>query len=282
LAVLPSELSDYCSAHPIVAMTVLPQLVCVCVCALLPTVAIAGVPVNERFEGLIRHEESRRKGLPLIMQLVRVLDAEVIKYYLDQRGTADLNATTSDGTSAVWHAALGMKKETIEVLAEYGADLSVQKKKSGLTPLMVASMNGDEDCVAALLKAGADIDQKANSAGGTAMALALQSGHVQTAQQLLDAGSKIDLSAHAWKMVIRLSLRQKEEVREAARLAFIREAIEDDPTNKEIYETLEFAANVAEHVDKKGKAIDTDPDFDEPWEDQQETARLAPPDKDEL
>eukprot|EP00419_Tripos_fusus_P030707 CAMPEP_0172762774 /NCGR_PEP_ID=MMETSP1074-20121228/174141_1 /TAXON_ID=2916 /ORGANISM="Ceratium fusus, Strain PA161109" /LENGTH=264 /DNA_ID=CAMNT_0013597233 /DNA_START=83 /DNA_END=877 /DNA_ORIENTATION=+ len=259
------------------------QLVCACVCVIFLTAASAEVPVSERFEGLIQNEEDRRKGLPLIMQLVRVHDAEVIKYYLDQKGTEDINATTSDGTSAIWHAALGMKKDTVAVLAEYGADLHVQKKKSGLTPLMVAAMNGDEGCVGALLKAGVDMDQTATSAGGTAMALALQSGHVQSAQQLLDGGSKIDLSTHAWKMVVRLSLKKKEEVAEAARLAFIRDAIVDNPTNKDIYETLEFASQVAATAEKKGKVVDNDPDFDEPWGDEKETAQLAaPPGKDEL
>jgi len=264
-------------------MTVGPQLVCACIFALLPAGAAAGDPEIDRFERLIQHEEDRRKRqLPLIIQLARVQDADVIRYYLDnQGGTANINVTTSDGTTAIWHATMNMKKEVVALLAEYGANLHVQKKKSGLTPLMLAAMNGDDGCLDTLLKAGVDIDQKATPAGATAMALALQGGQVSSAQKLLDAGSKIDLSAHAWKMVVRLALHKKDQDREAATLAFIKGSI-DDQRNKDILETLEYASEVASSADKKG-IMDNDPDFDEPWEDQLETAKLeAPSEKDEL
>merc|ERR1712008_544082 len=147
-------------------------------------------------------------------------------------GTADINVTIPDGTSAIWHAAQGQKKDVVELLAQYGANLHMQKKKSGLTELMLAAMNGDEGCISTLLKAGVDKDQTATPAGATAMALALQGGQVPSAQQLLDAGSKIDLSKHPWKMVIRLALHKKEEVREAATLAFVRDAIANDSKNQ--------------------------------------------------
>merc|ERR1712008_205654 len=202
-------------------------------------------------------------------------------------GTADINVTIPDGTSAIWHAAQGQKKDVVELLAQYGANLHMQKKKSGLTELMLAAMNGDEGCISTLLKAGVDKDQTATPAGATAMALALQGGQVPSAQQLLDAGSKIDLSKHAWKMVIRLALHKKEEVREAATLAFVRDAIANDSKNQDIYDTLEWAAELAAKQDKipnvMGDVMGDDPDFDEPWEDSKETAQLAAPsEKDEL
>jgi hypothetical protein len=144
-------------------------------------------------------------------------------------------------------------------------------------------MNGDEGCISTLLEAGVDKDQTATPAGATAMALALQGSQVPSAQQLLDAGSKIDLSKHAWKMVIRLALHKKEEVREAATLAFVRDAIANDSKNKDIYETLEWAAQLAAKQGEAPKVMDDDPDFDAPWEDSKETAELAAPsEKDEL
>jgi hypothetical protein len=109
-------------------MAVGSQLVCACLCALL-TGAIAEDPDTARFERLIKYEEDHKKQLPLIIQLVRVHDADVIKYYLDHKGTADINATISDGTSAIWHAAQGQKKDVVALLAQYGANLHVQKKE---------------------------------------------------------------------------------------------------------------------------------------------------------
>lgn len=98
---------------------------------------------------------------------------------------ADVNATTSDGRTAVQEAAKIGATEIVELLFKYGADLDLSPTEYADTPLISAAAKGHTATVKALLAAGANV-RAAQSGGWTALHYALLNKSSEMACMILE------------------------------------------------------------------------------------------------
>ncbi|CAM9232170.1 unnamed protein product [Ectocarpus fasciculatus] len=98
---------------------------------------------------------------------------------------ADVEATDSGGATALQHAAMLGKTESIDVLVEHGASVD-SVDVDGMSALHWASVEGHGEAIVALLRHGADIDA-ADAAGRTPLhrACAVDDTHTTEAAELL-------------------------------------------------------------------------------------------------
>ncbi|CAI8024844.1 Ankyrin repeat and SAM domain-containing protein 3 [Geodia barretti] len=102
---------------------------------------------------------------------------ESICYFLIQNG-AKIDPQDETGCTALFHAVRQGHQTASQLLLESGANLEIREKVNGLTPLMVAALEGDEIIVDVLIACGASLQQK-NNEGLTARSLALNNNHVR-------------------------------------------------------------------------------------------------------
>ena len=67
--------------------------------------------------------------------------------------------------------------------------MNTQRKTDGITPLIMAALNGHIKIVKLLVEANADINAK-NTSGVTALMAATQNGHTAIAELLREYGAK--------------------------------------------------------------------------------------------
>src|SRR5579864_2990198 len=115
-------------------------------------------------------------------------DGQAVRSLIDQK--ADVNAAQGDGMTALHWAAFKDDLETVQVLLQAGANVKATTRNGALTPLIMASRNGNAAMIAALLKAGSDVNT-ATADGMTALMAAAVSGNVEAAKVLLDHGANI-------------------------------------------------------------------------------------------
>ena len=128
--------------------------------------------------------------------------ADAVKALLE--AGADVDAKTSDGTTALIVAAYGMFKtppetpkaaargghaDTVKALLEAGADVDA-KTSNGTTALIAAA--DFADAVKMLLEAGADVDAKDEPLGETALMWAVGLGDADAFKALLEAGAEVN------------------------------------------------------------------------------------------
>jgi len=99
----------------------------------------------------------------------------------------DVNASQSDGATALHWAAYHRDASLAEILLDAGVDPSIANR-NGSTPLWLASNQGDVDVIEALLDAGADANEEL-PLGRKPLMLAARSGVVEAVRVLLDAGA---------------------------------------------------------------------------------------------
>lgn len=111
---------------------------------------------------------------------------------------ADVNAAQGDGTTALHWAAFNDDLASARLLLTAGAKVEAVTRVGAITPLLMASRNGNPGLVTALVSAGADVN-RANAEGTTPLMQAAASGSVETAKLLLDHGAAVDAKdiAHA-------------------------------------------------------------------------------------
>lgn len=111
--------------------------------------------------------------------------------------TAPVNTAQGDGMTALHWAAYQDHLDTVTQLLRAGADVNAGTRIGGITPLLLASMNGDPGVTRALLDAGANANS-ANANGTTALMLAASSGNPDAIQVLLEHGAGVNTreSAH--------------------------------------------------------------------------------------
>ncbi|XP_035533137.1 ankyrin repeat domain-containing protein 50 [Morone saxatilis] len=129
---------------------------------------------------------------------------EAVEILLDH--TAQVNLADGDGRTALSVAALcvptaaGVKGfgEVASLLLERGADPG-HRDHDGMTPLLLAAYEGNDDVVELLLEAGADVDETAGPDGNISAAAAVTSllaaaamGHMKTVSRLLFWGAAVD------------------------------------------------------------------------------------------
>ena len=122
---------------------------------------------------------------------------EVVRTLLN--AGADVNAKTKGGWTAWLYAYCHDFKEITALLAEAGADTSVNANAAdldGKTPLILASEYGHSAVARALIAAGADvnagIDNAARDKGKTALLFACERKHWEAAKVLIAAGADVN------------------------------------------------------------------------------------------
>lgn len=88
-----------------------------------------------------------------VAEAVKRADRTAIRAMLQKH--ADVNAPEPDGSTALHWAAYADDAETAELLIRAGANAKTTNRY-GVTPLALASTNGNTKMIEALLKAGAD------------------------------------------------------------------------------------------------------------------------------
>ena len=107
------------------------------------------------------------------------------------RQKVNVNAPQGDGMTALHWAAMKNDLALTEALLAAGADVKATTRVEALTPLLVASNNGNAPVIAALLKAGANANTP-NDLGSTPLMLASGSGSVDAVKALLNAGAGVN------------------------------------------------------------------------------------------
>ncbi len=102
----------------------------------------------------------------------------------------DVNATQSDGSSALLYAVYAGDVELVKQLLAAGADAN-HGNEYGAVPMAEAAMQGNIEIMQLLLEHGALPDQ-ANLEGETALMIAARSGNLPAAELLLEQGAAIN------------------------------------------------------------------------------------------
>ena len=116
-----------------------------------------------------------------LMIAVKVGDRKMVDRLL--RTSADVNARSKTGWTALMEAASGNDNYMAQLLIRHGADVNAQTDE-GITPLQLAA-SGSEELVAGLIAYGADVNP-AGYAGQTALMIACANRRPGIAKSLLN------------------------------------------------------------------------------------------------
>ena len=97
--------------------------------------------------------------IPLLFYLIQTqASLDVIKLLIDYG--MDITKTTREGVGAIDYAIKYNRKDIVELCKEHGISLTSSKRKSGLTPLMLAASFNDIDMIKYLIENGANINDR--------------------------------------------------------------------------------------------------------------------------
>ena len=119
-------------------------------------------------------------------------DAELARLLLE--AGADVSAANRNGSTPLWLASSHGDAAMIEVLLDGGADAN-EALPLGRRPLMLAARAGSVDAVRALLAAGADPNAAEEQRGTTALMQAADQAHAEVMSVLIENGA--DIAAHS-------------------------------------------------------------------------------------
>lgn len=102
--------------------------------------------------------------------------------------TSGSNSVESQPTVNLHEAAMQNNLEAINSHIQAGSDLEEKEPTGGSTPLIVASVFGNDQIVEALIKGGADLNAQ-NNEQSTALLTAAFFAHPKVVQMLIDAGA---------------------------------------------------------------------------------------------
>ena len=141
---------------------------------------------------------------PLI-DAVRNMDGAAARALLQQG--ANVDATESDGTTALLWASYRDDLESADLLIRSGASVNAANDL-GATPLWAASQNGSAPMVRRLLEAGADPNLSL-LLGETPLFVAARAGNPDVVEQLLARGANIDARAARGQTPLMWTVAQK-------------------------------------------------------------------------
>jgi len=120
--------------------------------------------------------------IPLLFYLIQKgASLEAIELLLDYG--MDLTYTNREGLGAIDYAIKYRRKDIVKLCKEKGISLTQSKRKSGLTPLMLAASFNDIDMMQYLIENGAAVEEKDKS-GMSALDYATKLGQKKAAQFL--------------------------------------------------------------------------------------------------
>jgi len=93
---------------------------------------------------------------PFFYAIRKRASLDMLKVFLDNG--VELMQTDSEGVSALDMAIKFKRKEVIVFCIDYGFDLNTTKRKSGITPVMLAACFSDMEMMQILLDGGGDIN----------------------------------------------------------------------------------------------------------------------------
>jgi uncharacterized protein len=120
-------------------------------------------------------------------------DIDAVRSLLRQRAAVD--ASQSDGMTALHWAAQTDNVELTRMLLQGGASVRAATRNGGYTPLLIAARNGHGVVIEILLKAGADV-AGSTTTGITALMLAALSGRADAVNMLLAHGAGVNATEH--------------------------------------------------------------------------------------
>ena len=104
--------------------------------------------------------------------------------------SSDINATRSDGTTALHWAVYEGDHAEISRLLDAGADIGIESRY-GVTAMSLAAEVADTESLRRLLDAGADVDSPTPD-GMTALMAVARTGETEAAELLLERGAAVD------------------------------------------------------------------------------------------
>jgi ankyrin repeat protein len=107
---------------------------------------------------------------------------------------ADVKAATRFGVTPLLLACVNGNGATIEAVLKAGVDANAVLSELGETPLMMAARTGNSDSVNVLLSHGADVNARESSMGETALMWAAAEGHASIVRMLVEHTA--DVNAH--------------------------------------------------------------------------------------
>ncbi len=129
------------------------------------------------------------KSAPLV-EAARAGDDARANALLAEQPRADLNQTSSDGTTALHWAVYRNDASLVDRLLALGANANA-KNDYGSTPLSEAAVIGNPDVVKRLLRAGANVESP-NADGQTALMIIARTSNLGVARLLLDHGANVN------------------------------------------------------------------------------------------
>jgi ankyrin repeat protein len=104
---------------------------------------------------------------------------------------ADVNASQSDGMTALHWAAIRNDAALAEMLLYAGANVKASTRINSYTPLLLAAKNGNAAVMEPLITAGADVNGKTSN-GTTALMFAAAAGSAEAVNVLIDRGADVN------------------------------------------------------------------------------------------
>jgi len=103
------------------------------------------------------YEVDEPDEIPLLFWAIQIgASREMIEMLMEQG--LDITQVNREGLGAIDVAIRQRRRDLVDLCAEHGVSLTTTKRRSGLTPLMLAASLGDQEMVAYLIEQGASVD----------------------------------------------------------------------------------------------------------------------------